>query len=194
MGREMEWKFSASPEQLAKLAADQAGLQQTRMETIYYDSPFRRLGNLRWTLRRRMENDISVCTLKTPAGDGARNEWEVECGSIMAAIPKLCQLGAPMELMVATVSGVIPVCGARFTRQWKQIVLEDCTVELALDSGVLTGNNREIPLSEVEIEYKAGSEEAAARFAQTLADTYGLIPEGRSKFARALALAAGNDA
>ena len=191
MGREMEWKFKAAPEQLAQLAEDFTDLQETRMETTYYDSPFRRLAFLRWTLRRRMENDTAVCTLKTPAEDGARNEWEVECGNIMRAIPMLCQLGAPMELMAVSVSGVIPVCGAKFTRRWKQLTLEDCTVELALDTGVLTSSGRELPFGEVEIECKDGAEESAARFARKLADTYGLIPEEKSKFARALALSTG---
>ena len=191
MGREFEKKFKASEEQFAALLADFDGLTETAMETTYYDSPFRRLGILHWTLRRRMENGVSVCTLKTPTEDGARNEWEVECGSIMQAIPMLCKLGAPMELMAVTVSGIIPVCGAKFTRLSRQISMEDCTVELALDRGILTGNNRECPLLEVEVECKEGSEESAALFAKLLAAKYGLIPESRSKFARALALAAG---
>jgi len=191
MGREFEKKFKATEDQFAALLADFDGLTETKMETTYYDSPFRRLGILRWTLRRRMENGKSVCTLKTPADNGARNEWEVNCDSIMQAIPMLCKQGAPMELMAVTVSGIIPVCGARFTRLSKQIELEDCVVELALDRGSLTGGDRECPLLEVEVECKEGSEEGAALFAKVLASKYSLTPEGKSKFARALALAAG---
>ena len=191
MGREFEKKFRATEDQFAALLADFDGLTETQMETTYYDSPFRRLGILHWTLRRRMENGVSVCTLKTPAEDGARNEWEVTCGNIMQAIPMLCKQGAPMELMAVTVSGVIPVCGAKFTRLSRQLSLEDCVVELALDKGFLTGGGRECPLLEVEVECKEGSEEGAALFARVLAARYGLIPEGKSKFARALALAAG---
>lgn len=190
MGREFERKFAATEEQFAALRRDFGDLTQINMETTYYDSPFRRLGILRWTLRRRMENGVSVCTLKTPAENGARNEWEVSCGSVMAAIPMLCKLGAPMELMAVTVSGIIPVCGAKFTRLSKQIQLEDCAVELALDAGILTGGGRELPFLEVEVECKGGSEEAAARYANLLASKYGLTPETRSKYARALALAA----
>ena len=146
MGREFEKKFKAPEEQFAAILADFTDLAETKMETTYYDSPFRRLGALHWTLRRRMENGISVCTLKTPTADGARNEWEVQCSSIMQAIPMLCKLGAPMELMSATVSGIIPVCGAKFTRLSREITFEDCTLELALDRGVLTGGGKEIPL------------------------------------------------
>ena len=193
MGREFEKKFRATEEQFAAILADFSDLAETKMETTYYDSPFRRLGALHWTLRRRMENDTSVCTLKTPAADGARNEWEVQCGSIMQAIPMLCKLGAPMELMTATVSGIIPVCGARFTRLSRMISFEDCTLELALDRGVLTGNGKECPLLEVEVECKDGSEDSAALYARVLAAKYGLVPEEKSKFARALALAAGEN-
>ena len=68
---------------------------------------------------------------------------------------------------------------------------DGCTVELALDQGVLTGGNRELPLLEVEVECKSGSERAAAAFAQALANKYGLQPEAASKYRRALDLAQG---
>ena len=63
-------------------------------------------------------------------------------------------------------------------------------MELALDEGFLLGGGKEQPLCEVEVELKAGSEDAAADFAMTLAQEYGLRPETRSKIARAMALAA----
>ena len=55
---------------------------------------------------------------------------------------------------------------------------------------MLLGGGRELPLCEIEVELKEGSEEAAAAFAMALAQEYGLRPETRSKIARALALAA----
>ena len=191
MGREFELKFRATEAQFAALKAEFPHLQPISMETTYFDTPYRKLGPLHWTLRRRMENEKSICTLKIPAPGGGRGEWEVESPSIMAAIPKLCQLGAPMELMAHTVSGVIPVCGAKFTRLAGILDPEGCTVELALDQGVLLGGNRELPLLEVEVECKSGSEAAAAAFAKSLAAKYSLIPESRSKYSRALGLAQG---
>lgn len=189
MGREFELKFRAEDAQFAALQADYPHLQPIAMETTYFDTPYRKLAPLRWTLRRRMENGKSICTLKIPGKNGGRGEWEVESGSVMAAIPMLCKLGAPMDLMVHTVSGIIPVCGAKFTRLAGILECDGCTVELALDQGVLTGGNRELPLLEVEVECKSGSEEAAAQFAAQLAAKYGLTPEPKSKYARALALA-----
>ena len=68
-------------------------------------------------------------------------------------------------------------------------MLDNCTLELALDRGVLLGGNQEEPLCEVEVELKSGPEAAAVAFAALLADKFGLIPEEKSKFRRALALA-----
>ena len=191
MGREFELKYSCSEESFAALQADFGGFTTIRMETTYYDTFDGRLSNNRWTLRRRMENDRSICTLKTPCPDGGRGEWEVEKGSIMTAIPELCKLGAPMDLMVFCISGVGAVCGARFTRLAKKLEVPGATVELALDRGQLLGNGREMPLLEVEVELKDGTDSAAIAFAGELAAKYGLKPEKRSKYRRALGLARG---
>ena len=190
MGREFELKFRVSRKTLAQIQADLALDWKTwAMETTYYDTPGRELGRLRWTLRRRMENGVSVCTVKTPASGGGRGEWETECGEILEAIPELCKLGCPPELTYFVADGLEAVCGARFTRQAGALTLEDCTLELALDSGVLLGGGREKLLSELEVELKSGSEAAAVAYAKTLAAQYGLRPEKKSKYRRALDLA-----
>lgn len=189
MGREFELKYAASAGDLDVLKARYPHLSPISMETVYYDTPDGALGNRRWTLRRRMENGKAVCTLKTPLPDGSRGEWETECGDILEAVPSLCTLGAPEELTALTAAGVGESCGAKFTRLAGLIALPGCTVELALDRGVLTGGGRELPFTEVEVELKAGSEEAAGAFAQSLARELGLRPEPKSKVQRALALA-----
>ena len=189
MGREFELKYRAEEGKIAAIAAKYGDFTSISMETTYYDTPERRLSPLHWTLRRRYENGKSVCTLKTPAPGGARGEWETECGDILSAIPELCKLGAPIQLVAYTFDGVEQVCGAKFTRLARTLELEDCTVELALDRGCLMGGNREEPLCEVEVELKDGSEEAAVAFATALAEEFGLIPERGSKYRRALALA-----
>ncbi len=189
MGREFELKYRATPEQLAAIARHYPHGHSITMETTYYDTPEGLLSERRWTLRRRMENGISVCTLKTPAAGGARGEWETECGDILSAVPVLCKLGAPALLPALVSEGVAPVCAARFTRLASTLTLKDCTVELALDQGILLGGDRQIPLCEVEVELKSGEEAAAVAFAEALAETFGLVPETASKYRRALALA-----
>ena len=188
MPKEFELKYRADDGKIEAIRALYGDFQEIAMETTYYGTPDGELSRRKWTLRRRMENGISVCTLKTPGGAHARNEFEVEAGDILTAIPMLCAMGAPEELRELTKNGVAPLCGAKFTRLAKTLVLENCTVELALDRGYLSGGRRVLPLSEVEVELKAGSEEAATAFAAQLATNFSLTPETHSKFARALML------
>ena len=192
MGREFELKYAATPQQQDALKGDFAlTWQEFAMETTYYDTAAGDLGRLHWTLRRRFENGRSICTVKTPNVDGGRGEWELECDNIMDAIPELCKLGAPHTLMLSAALGVQEVCGARFTRQAAALEIEGAVVEMALDRGVLTGGGKEIPLCEIEVELKAGSDAAAVAFADGLAAKYGLTAERRSKYRRALTLAQG---
>ena len=61
-------------------------------------------------------------------------------------------------------------------------------MELALDEGILFAGSKEIPLCEVEVEHKSGSQSATDALGRQLADIYNLQEEKKSKFARALAL------
>ena len=90
-----------------------------------------------FTLRRRKENGVSVCTLKAPAGELARGEWETECDSIEEAIPELCKLGCPPELPQLAAEGLVEVCGAWFTRRCREVEFAGAGLELALDEGIL---------------------------------------------------------
>ena len=191
MGREFELKFRTEASVLAEIQEKYGAFTPISMETTYYDTVDRKLSSLHWTLRRRMENGVSVCTFKCPHSSGGRGEWEVEADSIREGIPKLCAQGADPELMSLTAGGLTEVCGARFTRLAKQLEVPGGLVELALDQGVLLGNGKELPFAEVEVELKEGTDETAAAFARALAQEYGLIPEAKSKFARAMALAMG---
>ena len=188
MATEYELKFNATPEILAEIDSAFAGDQMSvSMETSYYDTPSGALSARKFTLRKRLENGRSICALKTPAGE-ARNEWETECESIEKATPLLLALGCPQELAQLVQEGLVNICGAKFTRKAKKIVLPEGIVELALDQGVLFGGGRETPLCEVEIELKSGDRNVCDRFASALAQQYCLTEEHKSKFRRALAL------
>ena len=191
MGREFELKYAATAEAFAELLQRWDDFAVISMETTYYDTQSGALSARHITLRRRMENNISVCTVKTPISDLGRGEWELEWNDIQTAIPKLCKLMNSEELLSLTEGGVIPVCGARFTRRAKWLQLPDCEVEIALDEGVLLGGGREMPIREVEVELKEGSETAAVAFAEELAEQFGLTVENKSKFRRAQMLAKG---
>ena len=190
MGMEYEWKFRADPQVQEQLLNDmQCRWERIAMETTYYDTENDDLSRRHYTLRCRKENHKSVCTLKVPAPDGGRGEWELEEESIEAAIPELCKLSDLEELLVLTADGVTAVCGARFDRMAATIDTGETVVEVALDLGILIGGGREIPLCEIEVELKSGTVAAAEAFAARLAVIYGLRREVKSKFRRAIELA-----
>lgn len=188
MSTEYEWKFDAVPSVLAEIDRAFSGDRQIlTMETVYYDTPSGALSARYYTLRKRMENGAPVCTLKTPSG-AARSEWEIPCAAIEEAVQKFPSLGCPADFSILVQEGLRPVCGAKFTRIAKTVVLPDGTVEIALDEGILMGGSREVPLCEVEVELKSGSKDACDAFAKILATKFHLQVQPASKFRRALAL------
>lgn len=191
MGREFELKFQATPAIQQALASTYGPFREIRMETTYFDTPNGDLSSRKITLRCRKENDITVCTLKTPHADGGRGEWECQAANLSEGLPQLLAMGAPKGPVLLALSGVVPVCGARFVRLAATLPTADGTAELALDLGVLTGGGREQPLCEVELEQKTGSDAATASLAKELSSQFGLVPEAKSKFRRALRLAQG---
>lgn len=192
MGVEYELKFRASPAVLERICRDvDAPQEQIAMQTTYYDTPAQALTQRHCTLRCRRENGKPVCTLKTPGQAIGRQEWEVAEASLENALPVLCKLSGMPELEELLQAGIVPVCGARFTRIAKKVVYNQAVLELALDSGVLLGGGKELPFWEVEVELKEGSPQAAQAYSDSLSARYGLEAEHASKFRRAFALTEG---
>lgn len=188
MGREFEVKYRLTEGAFAALSQKYAPFREIKMETTYYDTPALALSARKWTLRRRYENGVSVCTLKTPSRNGGRGEWEVECPDIADALDRLIALGAP-EALKALAVDLRPLCTARFTRLAADISFGESRLELALDRGTLLGGSKEAPIFEVEAELKSGQDADALAFGALLESTYGLAPEQKSKFKRARDLA-----
>ena len=191
MAVEYELKYRATPEILEKIQADLAGnYTVTEMTTTYYDTPGSDLAKLYWTLRHRQEGEVHICTLKTPAGIDGRSEYEWKCADIMDAIPHLCRLCGSSALSQLAQRGLVPTCGARFTRTARKIIAGSTMAELALDCGVLVNGEKEEPFAEVEVELKQGYREEADVMGLLIREAYGLTAENRSKFMRAKALGA----
>lgn len=191
MGREFELKYRATAQVQTAIREAFSGFRRIDMETTYFDTPCGFLSARKITLRLRRENDTTICTLKTPLPDGSRGEWECEADDISAGLAQLVRLGAPVQIAQLAEADLQPVCGARFTRLAAEVTTADGTAELALDNGMLLGGSREMPLCEVEVELKTGSDAAALDLANALAERYGLQPETKSKFRRASDLAQG---
>lgn len=192
MGIEFELKYRATDRAISLLLSTVPGEERHYdMETTYYDTPDSQLSARHYTLRRRKENEASICTLKYPVDGLGRGEVEVACESIEEALPTLCKLSNMPELVSLTAEGLHPVCGAKFHRIAKTFTWNGTTMELALDTGVLSGGGKELPLCEAEVELKEGAQADVQTYSAGLAAAFGLIPENRSKFRRALDLARG---
>ena len=189
MGREFELKYQATPETIAAIQAKFGEFTPISMETTYYDTEDLSLRQRRWTLRQRLENGKSVCTVKTTLPDSSRGEWETENTDLAAGVKALCAMGAPKEILDYVNQCVTPFCGAKFTRLAKTMELPGGSVELALDEGVLLGGGQELPFAEVEVELKSGGDDLAKAFAGALAKEFNLTEQPKSKLARAMALA-----
>lgn len=188
MGREFELKYAAAPEKLAAIRQMWENWETISMETTYFDTRDGALSAKHCTLRCRMENGVSVCTMKTPIAGFGRGEWDKNapwCAETVA------ELFAKAGREAIAFDDLRPVCGAKFTRLAKTVEIPGCTVEIALDEGVLMGGGRQIPLCEVEVEFKTGDENAAVLWAKSLAAKFDLQPENQSKFRRASLLAKG---
>ena len=190
MGREFELKFRSDADKIASIKEKYGNFTTISMETTYYDTSDRKLSERHCTLRRRMENEISVCTYKCPHKDGGRGEWEVEAANIEEGVTRLCQAGAGKEILYAAAAGLVEVCGARFTRLAAPLEVPGAAVELALDQGVLVNGEKEEPFAELEVELKRGFREEADIIGLLLSQAYGLEVENKSKFQRSKELGA----
>lgn len=189
MGMEYELKFRTDEVTQQRLLAALTGSRACfQMKTAYFDTPSLSLSARKWTLRCRRENELAVCTLKTPGAGNARGEWEVEEADICKSIEKLCKLGAPQELGELCRAGLQCICGAEFTRTAVTVAFTESLLEVACDRGVLTGGGKTAPICEMEVELKEGKPADADTFAAALAREFSLTAEPRSKFRRALAL------
>lgn len=191
MGREFELKYAATPAAQQAIQNAFGTFRTIRMETTYFDTPDGALAAQHVTLRLRKENDSCVCTMKTPLPNGSRGEWECPANDILSGVEMLRSLGAPAALCNLAKGGVVAVCGAKFIRQAADIATADGMAELAVDAGILLGGGKEIPLCEVEIEHKSGSDQSTLALANVIANRFGLTQEKKSKFRRALDLAKG---
>ena len=87
MGREFELKYRADQETLAALRERYGPFEEIQMQTTYFDTFDGKLLSRHWTLRQRMENGTSVCTLKIPLPDGSRGVRFYEHQYIMFQCP-----------------------------------------------------------------------------------------------------------
>lgn len=195
MERERKWHGSKDLFQAVTVWAKPLCIQEAKytMDARYYDTAEGFLSAHHAGLRIRVENGASVCCLKcgghVNGAEHLREEYECPADSIITGLQGLMSVGAPYSLCQELIQkGVMEVCRVLFTRYAYTVQDGEMTAELALDSGILLHGEVTAPLCEIELEHKKGEESAFQQTAKRLENAFGLIPEPRSKLARALSL------
>ncbi|MCG5242623.1 CHAD domain-containing protein [Azospirillum doebereinerae] len=170
--REVELKLHVAPADLARVA----GLPAVRegadgpatvshLRTVYYDTPDLRLFASGIALRVRRDGDRFIQTLKTvnsaTPGDSAavavRREWEWTVAGEAPDVSVLTASGVA-GLVPADAQGALrPLFVTDFRRTAVLVRPDPATaIEVAVDEGHVTAGSETLPISEVELELKAG--------------------------------------
>lgn len=194
---EIEAKF-ALPDEAAGLSMLDAPLVRKRragdihiiaMESAYYRDRAGRLDAGGFTLRLRRENGCGVCCLKQDvSARGAlkvRHELEYRAETIEDGVRGLIVSGAPRAFADAVQNAELAVVAqVQFVRRALPLAWDGVCAELAFDAGTF-GTTRPVPFYELELEWKSGSEDVFQALVRELTRTFALVPEKRSKYARA---------
>ena len=155
-----------------------------QLESVYYDTPDKRLRKAGISLRIRRDGDKWLQTVKYKrrlnAGLSRAEEFEVEVPG--KAIELLAIPDTKARKKVQSKIGDDPieaVCWTMINRRADKIRLEDgSVVELALDAGLISAGDHSVDFCEVEIELIEGEPRALYSLAGKL------FPEGGLRFSR----------
>ncbi len=195
---EIELKLIVDPDRLAEfnetpIIADNARSRGSRkhFKTVYYDTPERKLRREGLTLRVRQSGARFTQTVKTECRDDplTRGEWEASVPSIAADVA-LAAPFIPAKLLADLEHQPLePVFTSDIHRHQRLVDLPSGTVEVAFDHGFLKAGDRTLPVSEIELELKAGSAGAIYELALQLAEHGPVRPSIQAKSERGFELA-----
>jgi inorganic triphosphatase YgiF len=199
---EREIKFTLTPTAARRVARHVAAAGPWRRRSVssaYYDTTNERLRRAGVALRFRREGTQRLQTLKADsaahAGLATRSEWEIPApgGKLeLGAFPRT-EIMAATGLDLGRVAAKLqPVFETRFTRRSTPVALDGAArAELCVDVGYVAARGRKEPISELELELKAGDPRALLRYAEKLSPALGLELAFESKAERGYRLASG---
>lgn len=209
MGMEREIKLTLPAAQVAAVTqwfvarTGQPG-RPIDLANIYFDTPQLALAASKSALRLRHTPDGWLQTYKTvgSAKDGlhSRHEWEMPVAGEKLEIDALlnaCDEPSAADALRQAAPALIALFRTDFTRTLWRVAVDGADVEAAVDQGEVVadvaGETRRTPISEVELELKAGDEAALHTLAQALGqEIAGLTPDDVSKAQRGYKLRAAN--
>lgn len=193
---EIELKLGLSPDEAPRLrhAAMLRGLNASRrlLHSVYFDTPDLALMRQGVALRLRKVGRAWIQTVKAEARQAGalsvRPEWElpVRGGRLdIASLPEPARAFFPP----AVVAALEPCFSTRFERTTWRIEHGGDLLELALDRGEIRAGRRRLPISEVELELRAGQAVFLFDVAEQLSKAVAFHVEPRSKAERGYGLA-----
>ncbi|WP_027582923.1 CYTH and CHAD domain-containing protein [Bradyrhizobium sp. Ai1a-2] len=198
-GSEIELKLLVDADRMADfnaapIIATNARNKGTRkhLKSVYYDTPERTLRRNGLSLRVRQTGARFVQTVKAEFTDDPlrRGEWEANVPSILPDVDLAMPFIAPKLRADLKRHQLEAVFTADIHRHARIVELPSGTIEVAFDQGSLKSGDQSMPVSEIELELKAGSASAIYDLALRLADYGSVRPTIRSKSARGFELAA----
>ena len=167
------------------------------MEATYYDTPSRTLWKTGYAFRVRREGGSWMATLKgageSEGGLHQRREWNVPILGPELDQEVFRQMEGADKLVKSLKGqpGLEPLFKTVFTR-WSVLVhLQNSPglLELVMDKGVISAEDKNEDIFEVEIELKEGTAQDLLVFGAELSRRFPLLPEEKSKYYRGLCLA-----
>jgi triphosphatase len=199
-GRELEIKFKtdAAGLKLAHgselLSTDVEDAPRRTLRSIYFDTPAGDLRKQRMVLRVRKMRRTHVMGIKwarsLAEAPFSRSEMEVRVPSLDPDINLFSEEIAGELSRVIEGRPLEPKFETQIKRRLRCLNLERSVIEVAFDEGFVVVGDRRQPLTEVELELKAGEETALYELAVRLAGALPMRLEMMSKAERGFMLAA----
>lgn len=201
--REFELKLEVAPSKAASLAA--RGLKRfgggkgarDRLASVYFDTDEQLLRKHGLSLRVRTIGDRRVQTVKQGDGSGAglfdRAEWESD---IDGEKPDLAAAaGTPLRSVLSgrAARNLKPVFASEVERTTWTVGKGAAEVEVALDIGRISAQDREQNIAELELELRSGSASDLFGMVRSLGGAAGLRIGVLTKSERGYRLAAGDE-
>ncbi len=202
MHEELELKLAVTPEDLKRLRRDplirslaHSRARTKQLHSTYFDTPTLELRRRGMALRVRRIGKRRIQTLKVPGtGPGGLQHYREYEAEIPADTPDIEQIDDENLRRLFAPEGVIselkPVFTTAISRSSVPLKLDDCEVELALDSGEITADGKTLPICEAELELVTGSSQRIFELALALHKRIAFRLETRTKAARGYHLSA----
>ncbi len=197
MSIELEMKLTAQPEQLSDIKiwlSEQLQLrgkwQQVPLINTYYDTENHRLREMKIGLRVRRSGERYIQTAKSEGrvvgGLSQRNESEVEIpnANLDLALVEDPYLQILLEEAQEEDGSFRALFRTDFDRKLALAELDDCQIEIAIDSGEISHKGENAAICEIELELIAGDPKGLFELSDQLINNFNLVLSSESKAER----------